>query len=326
MALSDKPRIGVLAGDPSGIGPEVAARLLADAAAMQLAEPVLIGDAAMFEAGAKTAGVPLAFITSRELLPVPLAIPPPIAQVSATAGAFTLATLRAAVEAFESGRIAALVFAPLNKQAMKVAGLAEEDEMHYLAGRLGFHGLCSEINAAHKLWTTRVTSHVPLRAVADLITAPGVCDAARLLARLMGDHLGRAPRLAVAGLNPHAGEGGLMGTEEVEIIGPAVRQLQAEGLDVTGPLPADTLFIAARRGDFDGVVTMYHDQGQIATKLLGFERGVTIHAGLPMITTTPAHGTAFDIAGAGKANPGPILAAWSLAACLVQRGLDHSCK
>ena len=111
-----------------------------------------------------------------------------------------------------------------------------------------------------------------------------------------------------------------MGTEEVEIIAPAVKHLRAEGLDVTGPLPADTLFIAARRGDFDGVVTMYHDQGQIATKLLGFEKGVTIHAGLPMITTTPAHGTAFDIAGQGLANPGPILAAWALAARLVRNG------
>jgi 4-hydroxythreonine-4-phosphate dehydrogenase len=320
MKSHPKPRIGLLAGDPSGIGPEVAARLLADPAAMDLAEPVLIGDAGVFYQGTHTAGVSPDLISARELLSVPLTETAPVAQVTSVAGAFTLATLRAAVEAFRAGQIDALVFAPLNKQAMKVAGLTQEDEMHYLASLLAFKGLCSEINAADKLWTTRVTSHVPLRAVADLITHTGVCAASRLLATLMGANLGRPARLAVAGLNPHAGEGGLMGTEEVEIIAPAVKHLRAEGLDVTGPLPADTLFIAARRGDFDGVVTMYHDQGQIATKLLGFEKGVTIHAGLPMITTTPAHGTAFDIAGQGLANPGPILAAWALAARLVRNG------
>lgn len=319
-----KPRIGLLAGDPSGIGPEVAARLLADPAAMDLAEPVLIGDAGVFYQGAHTADVSPDLISARELLSVPLTETAPVAQVTSVAGAFTLATLRAAVEAFKTGQIDALVFAPLNKQAMKVAGLTQEDEMHYLASLLGFKDLCSEINAADKLWTTRVTSHVPLRAVADLITHTGVCDAARLLACAMAANLGRPARLAVAGLNPHAGEGGLMGTEEVEIIAPAVKQLQSEGFDVTGPLPADTLFIAARRGDFDGVVTMYHDQGQIATKLLGFEKGVTIHAGLPMITTTPAHGTAFDIAGKGLANPGPTLAAWALAARLVQNSTPGS--
>ncbi len=316
MDLSKKPRVGLLAGDPSGIGPEVAARLLADAGALELAEPVLIGDAGVFAAGAAVAGVSQAVIDRWELLPVALPSAVPVAQVSAAGGGFALATLRSAVEAFRAGHIDALVFAPLNKQAMKIAGLQLEDEMHYLANCLGFSGMCSEINAADRLWTTRVTSHVPLRAVADLITEAGIYDAARLLHEMMSRNLNRSPRLVVAGLNPHAGEGGLMGTEEVEIIGPAVEKLRAEGLNITGPLPADTLFIAARRGDYDGVVTMYHDQGQIATKLLGFERGVTIHAGLPLVTTTPAHGTAFDIAGQGKANPGPTLAAWALAARL----------
>jgi 4-hydroxythreonine-4-phosphate dehydrogenase len=317
--MTHKPRIGLLAGDPSGIGPEVAARLLADPATLELAQPVLIGDPTVFRAGSTVAGLPASLIDAQPLEFLPLATTPPMAQVSAAAGAFTLATLRAAVEAFQAHRIDALVFAPLNKQAMKLAGLQEEDEMHYLAHYLNHQGLHSEINAADKLWTTRVTSHVPLRAVADLITESGVFDAALQLHRLMESNLGRQPRLAVAGLNPHAGEGGLLGREEIEIIGPAVERARAAGLNISGPLPADTLFIAARRGDFDGVVTMYHDQGQIATKLLGFERGVTIHAGLPMITTTPAHGTAFDIAGTGRANPGPTQAAWALAARLATR-------
>lgn len=312
-------QIGLLAGDPTGIGPEVAAKLVSDKAAMEAADVVLIGDLAVFRDGAGMADVSPAVFSRFPLEYVPWESNLPMSKVSAEAGAFVLETLQAAVRAYRGGRIDALVFAPLNKQAMKLAGLAEEDEMQYLANQLAFDGLRSEINAADKLWTTRVTSHVPLRAVADLITLDGVVDAAMLLDRVMRRHLGRAPRIAVAGLNPHAGEGGLLGVEEIEVIGPAVIRAQAAGIDVTGPYPADTLFIAARRGDFDGVVTMYHDQGQIATKLLGFERGVTIHAGLPLVTTTPAHGTAFDIAGKGVANAGPILAAWNLAARLAAR-------
>ena len=312
-----KPRIGLLAGDPSGIGPEVAARLVAAPNTAAKADIVLIGDIRVFHAGAAVANIPASAVDRLPIEHVELDTDPPMSRATAQAGAFTLETLQAAVRAFRAGHIDALVFAPLNKQAMKLAGLAEEDEMHYLASQLAFEGVRSEINAADKLWTTRVTSHVPLRAVADLIQEPVIIEAAVLLDRMMRRHLSRSPRIAVAGLNPHAGEGGLLGLEELHIIEPAVRKLKEMGLDVSGPFPADTLFIAARRGDFDGVVTMYHDQGQIATKLLGFERGVTIHAGLPLITTTPAHGTAFDIAGKGKANPGPIVAAWDLAARLV---------
>jgi 4-hydroxythreonine-4-phosphate dehydrogenase len=150
--------------------------------------------------------------------------------------------------------------------------------------------------------------------VADLITERAVFEAISLLAKLRPD-----ARIAVAGLNPHAGEGGLMGSEEIEVIMPAVRRAQAAGMNVSGPWPADTLFIAARRGDFDAVVTMYHDQGQIATKLLGFERGVTLHGGLPVPIATPAHGTAFDIAGKGIASVGPTRAAFDLAVRLASR-------
>jgi 4-hydroxythreonine-4-phosphate dehydrogenase len=277
-----KPRIGLFSGDPTGIGPEVTAKLLAMPETHEQAEIVLLGEH-----------------------PVP-ELPP--GQLSREAGAFTLANLRLAAEAILRGDIDALVYAPLNKQAMKLAGLQQEDEMHYLAHHLHFSGLCSEINVADALWTSRVTSHVPLRAVADLITEQAVYDSIALLSRIRA-----TARIAVAGLNPHAGEGGLLGTEELEFIRPAVERARAQGINVSGPYPADTLFIAARRGDFDAVVTMYHDQGQIATKLLGFERGVTLHGGLPVPVTTPAHGTAFDIAGKGTANPGPIKSALALA-------------
>ena len=313
--MSIKPRIALLAGDPTGIGPEVAAKLLALPESREIAEITLIGDRQVFSAGARVANLPDSVLDGPKHLEVPLAAPLPMSKVSAEAGTFVLATLRRAVEAFQAGEIDAIVFAPLNKQAMKLAGMAEEDEMHYFAHHLAYTGMCSEINVADRLWTTRVTSHVPLRAVADLITRDGVVAAIGLLDREMrAQRGGAAPKIAGAGLHPHAGAGGLMGREEIDVIAPAVEDARAKGIEVSGPYPADTLFIAARRGDFDGVVTMYHDQGQIATKLLGFERGVTLHAGLPVIIATPAHGTAFDIAGRGTANVGPTKTAFTLAA------------
>jgi 4-hydroxythreonine-4-phosphate dehydrogenase len=148
--------------------------------------------------------------------------------------------------------------------------------------------------------------------VADLIDETSVRNAIALVDRIMRASRATPPRIAVAGLNPHAGEGGLLGYEEIRVIGPAVAWAKAQGIDVSGPYPADTLFIAARRGDFDAVVTMYHDQGQIAMKLMGFEKGVTLHGGLPKPIATPAHGTAFDIAGKGIANVGPTREAFRL--------------
>jgi 4-hydroxythreonine-4-phosphate dehydrogenase len=196
---------------------------------------------------------------------------------------------------------------------MKLAGLPHEDELHLFADLLGHTGPLSEINVCGLLWTARVTSHVPLRDVAALITVDKVLQVARLLHRPVAQTGIASPRIAIAGLNPHAGEGGMFGREEIDIIAPAVEQLRAEGLDAVGPFPADTLFVAARRGDFHGVVTMYHDQGQIAMKLMGFERGVTVSGGIPAIITTPAHGTAFDIAGKGIADVGAMREAFRIA-------------
>jgi 4-hydroxythreonine-4-phosphate dehydrogenase len=237
----------------------------------------------------------------------------PLTVANSVSGSYVLGTLRLAAEIMQRKEIDALVYAPLNKGAMKMAGMAEEDEMHFMATQLGYSGYMSEINECDGLCTTRVTSHVPLHAVAGLITRDKVLDATRLIHRTLVRNGNPAPRIAVAALNPHAGEGGLMGTEEITILGPAVIQAKAEGIDATGPLPSDTVFIAARNGKFDAVVTMYHDQGQIATKLLGFERGVTIHGGLPWTITTPAHGTAFDIAGKGVASVSAMQAAFAVA-------------
>jgi len=281
-----KPRIGIFEGDPTGIGPEVVAKLLAEAETHARAEIVPIGDAA------------------------PAC---PIGQASPIAGEYTLRSLRAGIAALQSHRIDALVYAPLNKKAMKLAGLPHSDELHYFAELLGHTGPVTEINVCGRLWTARVTSHVPFREVADLLTVEKIRDVSGLLNRTIAKAGIPAPRIAVAGLNPHAGEGGLLGTEEIDIIAPAVEQLRAEGLDAAGPLPADTLFVAARRGDFHGVVTMYHDQGQIAMKLMGFERGVTVAGGLPAVITTPAHGTAFDIVGKGVADAGAMREAFRIA-------------
>jgi 4-hydroxythreonine-4-phosphate dehydrogenase len=312
--------VGLLAGDPTGIGPEVAAKLLDLQNTLEQADVVLVGDREVFRSGARVASKGSRAVESLPLIEFSLKCEIPMAQVSADAGAFTLGTLRMGALALQNQDIDALVFAPLNKQAMKLAGLEQEDEMHYFAHLLGHNGLCSEINLAESLWTTRVTSHVPLREVADLITEQGVFDAISLIDRVMRSERATAPRIAVAGLNPHAGEGGLLGSEEARVIAPAVQRAKTAGITVSGPYPADTLFIAARRGDFDAVVTMYHDQGQIATKLLGFERGVTLQGGLPAPIATPAHGTAFDIAGKGVANVGPIREAFHVACRMASRG------
>jgi 4-hydroxythreonine-4-phosphate dehydrogenase len=233
--------------------------------------------------------------------------------VNAEAGLYVLGCLRKAIETWQAREIDAIVFAPLNKQAMKLAGMEQSDELHYFADLLGHEGRVSEINICGKLWTSRVTSHIPLSAVSGALTVDGICGAVDLLHRALRASGISSPRIAVAALNPHAGEGGLLGTEEITVIGPAIEKARANGAKVTGPLPADTLFIAARRGDFDGVVTMYHDQGQIALKLLGFDRGVTLAGGLPAVITTPAHGTAFDIAGKGIADVGALREAFSVA-------------
>lgn len=287
-----KARIGVVTGDPSGIGPEVTAKLLAESAIYSEVDVVRIGE---------------------ERPPI---CPP--AQASRAAGEYAIATLRSGITALRSAKIDALVYAPLNKQAMKLAGLSHSDELHFFAELLEHGGPVSEINVCGSLWTSRVTSHVPLREVAGLLTVDKICEVARLLHRTIRRAGVAAPRIAVAGLNPHAGDGGLLGTEEIDTIGPAVAHILAEGIDATGPLPADTLFIAARRGDFHGVVTMYHDQGQIAMKLMGFERGVTVAGGLPAIITTPAHGTAFDIVGKGIADASAMREAFYVACRMVK--------
>ncbi len=317
-ATGPKPTVALTLGDPAGIGSELIAKLLARRDLMQLANAVLVGDRWLWEEGQRIAGTRVALreIASMDearvsepagapfFLPIDTVRPHEVERgvANAAGGASVLRALRVCLDAVTADKIDAVCFAPLNKHAMKQAGLAFEDELHFFAGHLKVHNYVCELNTLGGLWTSRITSHVPLKDVAQHLSKDRIKEATKLIygaLRAMG--IGQ-PRVAVAALNPHGGEGGTCGREEIDTIEPAVREARAEGIPVDGPFPADTIFLKARAGLYEAIVTMYHDQGQIAMKLMGFERGVTVQGGLPVPITTPAHGTAFDIAGQNKAN------------------------
>ncbi|MEO8859587.1 MAG: 4-hydroxythreonine-4-phosphate dehydrogenase PdxA, partial [Burkholderiaceae bacterium] len=215
--------------------------------------------------------------------------------------------------AAQAGEVDAICFAPLNKFAMKQGGLRHDDELHHFAEFLGVTGYFCEFNTLGGLWTSRISSHVPMKDVPKYIEHQRIVDATTLIYRSLQANGVAAPRVAVAGFNPHNGDGGTCGREEIDIIGPAVKALNEAGLPVIGPFSADTIFLRARDGELDAIVTMYHDQGQIALKLMGFSQGVTVQGGLPVPITTPAHGTAYDIAGLGRANADAIANAFAIA-------------
>jgi 4-hydroxythreonine-4-phosphate dehydrogenase len=310
-----KPRLAILLGDPAGVGPEMGVKLLARAANLAAADLLLVAPRSALHAGERSAqarldvlelatGEPLRFVPGRvthlvQDEPAPEA--PPLGECSAAAGAVALNALTTATQLARDGAVQGIVFAPLNKHSLRLAGMQEEDELRYMQGLFGVRGFTCEFNITDGLWTSRVTSHVPLREVAALITPEAVRDAVHIIDAALRRAGVAQPRIAVSGLNPHAGDGGSIGSEEIEIIGPAVERLKRDGFAASGPWSPDTVFIAARRGDFDAVVSMYHDQGQIAMKLMGFERGVTLHGGLPVPVATSASGSAFDIAGQGLA-------------------------
>jgi 4-hydroxythreonine-4-phosphate dehydrogenase len=232
---------------------------------------------------------------------------------SASGGASVLKVLDLCLAAVSNRNIDAICFAPLNKHAMKQSGMPFEDELHYFADYLGVEGFFCEFNTLGGLWTSRISSHVPFRDVPLHLDKGRIKQASRLIYHSLQTAGIAEPRVAVAALNPHGGDGGVCGREEIDIIAPAVAELNAEGLPVRGPFPADTIFLKARDGEYDAIVTMYHDQGQIAIKLLGFEKGVTVQGGLPVPITTPAHGTAYDIAGQNRASVEAMLQAFHIA-------------
>jgi 4-hydroxythreonine-4-phosphate dehydrogenase len=322
-----KPVVAVTFGDASGIGPELVAKLLTRPQVLAAANIVLLGDAWAWAEGQRIAGTnvevrpitdwrqardgdgtPMLLetdtVTKADIMP---------AQVTLAAGRGARMALTAALEAARRGDADAICFAPLNKLAMKKGGMDFEDELHFFADYFGVTDYFCEFNTLGTLWTSRISSHIPLADIPKYVTKDRIKAAARLTWRTLKQAGFDQPRVAVAALNPHGGEGGTCGHEEIDIIEPAVRDLNAEGLPILGPFPADTIFLKARDGQLDSIVTMYHDQGQVAVKLLGFERGVTVQGGLPVPITTPAHGTAFDIAGQGKANAEAMTQAFLLA-------------
>ncbi len=311
-----KPRVGLLLGDPTGVGPEMAAKLLADPEIRKRADILIIGDPRVLATADRIAGVSTPISVVRDpadavfasdtvdLLPIQIAGDPetiPSGRMSADAGAWVYETLKTALTLAQSGAIHGFCFAPLNKAALKAGGAPFGDEHQIFAQEIGFDGPFCEHNVLDGLWTTRVSSHIPVADIPKYITR----DRVTMMTTLARDTLASAgierPRIAVCALNPHAGDNGLYGREEIDIIAPAIEDARADGIDASGPYPADTVFVKAREGAFDAVVTMYHDQGQIAMKLMGFNRGVTVTGGLPIPVATPSSGTAFDIVGKGIA-------------------------
>jgi len=303
-----RPKIALTLGDPAGVGPELAAKLLADPKNRAAADIYVLADRAEVDAAAAVAGVsfPIADEPSADAVAVlddhsTPAEPIPVKQVSKEAGERTLHQLRRAIAMANAGEVGAIVFTPLNKTSLHLGGMHEEDELRWFAKELHHEGVTSEINIIPGMWTARVTSHIGIRDVAARVTERGVVDAIHLLDDLLRDSGIEQPRLGVCALNPHNGENGIFGREEIDIIRPGVERAQADGVSVDGPFPSDTIWIGAK-DKYDGVVTMYHDQGQIAIKLMGFDGGVTVQGGLPVVIATPAHGTAFDIVGKGLAS------------------------
>jgi 4-hydroxythreonine-4-phosphate dehydrogenase len=328
-----RPTIALAMGDPAGISPELTARLLTLDGVAANARLVVIGDRRVLDDGARIAAVRLDLKNvspdadfSKEadgavFIDLGHLDPSSIEQGIATAegGQFALTNYRHALALARDGRAEAVCFTPFNKKAMRLAHPAYDDEISFSAGVVGLDGPASEFNVLDGFWNARVTSHISLAEVAERITREAVLRALRLTNSSMRRAGFERPRIAVAGLNPHAGDGGNFGREEIDAIEPAVEQARADGIATEGPFPADTVFLRAKGGACDAVLTMYHDQGQIAMKLMGFDRGVTLLGGFPFPICTPAHGTAYDIAGKGIAGIGAARAAILLAAEMVQK-------
>jgi 4-hydroxythreonine-4-phosphate dehydrogenase len=283
-------RVAITVGDPAGIGPEIAEKAARDPSVVAACDPVIYAS--------------------------PPAEPVQLGEVSAAAGRAAYDTLVEAVADARAGRVDAIATAPINKLAFARAGLHWKGHTDLLAHLTGAHRAAMMFHAPH-LNVVLATVHIPLRDVPAHLTRSLIDDIIALTAESM-PHFGFAsPRLALAGLNPHAGEGGVLGTEDDEVLQPAVNDARGRGIDIVGPVPGDTVFVRATRGEFDVVIACYHDQGLIPVKLLGFGQAVNVTLGLPIVRTSVDHGTAFDIAGRGIADAGSMIEAVLLAARLV---------
>lgn len=338
------PRIALTLGDVAGIGPEVIVRAWCDAPLTTWCRPVVVGHPEVLRRAVKTVGADLAvhqvseFVEESDPGSIPCwnpggddAAAVPAGKNDSRAGRAAYEYLVAAARGAIAGQVDAITTAPLSKAALHLAGLDYPGHTEILAELCGVgeFGMMLylprlEFGAArpHKLGVVHATLHTSIRSVPGMLTERGILDKIRLIDEFLKTVGCCAPRIAVCALNPHAGEDGLFGDEETTTIAPAVRKAAAEGVNVAGPIPADTLFRRAVAGEFDGVVAMYHDQGHIALKLVGFERAVNVTLGLPIVRTSPSHGTAFDIAWKGMARSDGMIEAIRVAALLAHQKRD----
>ena len=328
MGDGKKPLIALAMGDPAGIGAELAVRLLSDDEVRQAADILLLGDRRVWALGSEQAGIEHdlddldGFVAKGQALSDFGHLDPAgitVGHSSEAGGDFALTNFRIALKMAALGVADAVAFTPFNKHSMRLAEGDYVDEIGFIRRTIGAARDGSEFNILDEVWNARVTSHIPLGEVAGHITGERIAKAIDLTIDSMTAAGFERPRLAVAGLNPHAGDGGNFGREEIEVIEPAVRAAADRQLPVEGPFSPDTVFLRAKAGLHDAVLTMYHDQGQIAMKLMGFDRGITLIGGYPFPITTPAHGTAFDIAGQGKAHPGAAKRALTIGADMARR-------
>ncbi len=324
-----KPIVGLTMGDPAGIGPELCLAMLNDRTVRAACIPVLFGDARLLARVAKQVGIP--FNTpvvpagdgeipdrcSRLVVDLDCLHGAPVraGRLSAATGSAAYQCVVTAARAALTRRIDAIVTAPLCKEALHLAGLSYPGHTELLAELTHTRRYCMML-ASEKITTSLVTTHTALKNVPAGIRTPRILEVIRLTRSAMKSMRGGNPRLVVCGLNPHGGENGLMGTEDRDIIAPAVAQARKEGCAVEGPVPPDTAFLPDRMARTDAYICMYHDQGLIPFKMLAFETGVNVTLGLPIVRTSPDHGTAFDLAWKGLANPSSMRSAILYAARL----------
>ncbi len=330
LSASDLNSSALTSGEPAGIAPEITAKAWLTLRDTSAAAFFLIGDDDYFSSRAAVAGVSIAtakisapheahgiFPTALPVLHRPLAAHPKPGVIDPATAKGVIAAIDEGVDLVMSGKAAALVTNPIQKEALYSAGFRHQGHTDYLASLASKTGHKSHevmMLVARDLRTVPLTVHIPLKEVPAALSADMIVTQAHVVARDLQKYFGiMGPRLAFTGLNPHAGENGAMGREEQTIIIPAINQLRAEGLAVAGPLPADTAFHEEARANYDAILCMYHDQALIPVKTLDFHGGVNVTLGLPFIRTSPDHGTALGIAGTGKANPQSLIAALKLA-------------
>ena len=328
-----RPPIAITMGDPAGIGPEIVAQVfrlhpewssqclvVGDVGVMRRAAALTGGllPVAVIEAPSEVATLPprcMPVLTGLEMVQAV-----PFGAVHAEAGRVAAEAIRLAAQSALQGEVRAVVTAPIHKEALALAGIQHPGHTEFLQALAAQHLGCGiesvpvrMMLSNDELRTVLVSIHVALRDAIEAVTFEQVLETLRIthrhFCRLWANGGRAAPRIAVAGLNPHAGEGGLFGREDIDVIAPAIEAARAEGMTVSGPHAPDTVFMRARRGEFDVVIAMYHDQGLIPVKYLGLEHGVNTTLGLPFVRTSPDHGTAFDLAGTGRADPSSLIAA-----------------